>query len=180
MHAAQIYAEMLGQVCHRELYRNSGMFQEVESHPISRLTNCKQAFVLHARHATFYLYYAKFPNTYLRDIALYGSEYRQRVRTPEQIIIHQSRPFRMRFPKQQANFFRLFANVLCYLISGNSHVLYLAKDERNPYYQNVTGINVLTPPPCLRATKNRNRGSMNAFRFNSLWKRMPSWRKRGH
>ena len=141
MHAAQIYAEMLGQVCHRDLYTNSGMFQEVELTQ-SQLTNFKQAFVLHARHATFYLYYAKFPNTYLRDIALYGSEYRQRVRTPEQIIIHQSRPFRMRFPKQQANFFRLFANVLYYLVSGNSHVFYLAKDESNPYYRKVMGLDV--------------------------------------
>jgi len=141
MHAAQIYAEMLGQVCHRDLYTNSGMFQEVELTQ-SHLTNFKRAFVLHARHATFYLYYAKFPNTYLRDIALYGSEYRQRVRTPEQIIIHQSRPFRMRFPKQQANFFRLFANVLYYLVSGNSHVFYLAKDESNPYYRKVMGLDV--------------------------------------
>ena len=29
MHAAQIYAEMLGQVCHKELYENGDGFQEV-------------------------------------------------------------------------------------------------------------------------------------------------------
>jgi len=29
MHAAQIYAEMLGQVCHKELYKNGEGFQEV-------------------------------------------------------------------------------------------------------------------------------------------------------
>jgi len=76
---------------------------------------------------------------------MYGSEYRQRVRNPEHIIIHQSRPFRMRFPKQQANFFRLFADVLYYLVSGNSHVFYLAKDENNPYYRQVMALDVLTP-----------------------------------
>jgi len=143
MHAAQIYAEMLGQVCHQNLYRDSGRFQEVEP-TRSCLTNCEQAFVLHARHATFYLYYAKFPNGYLRDIALYGSEYRRRVPHPEQIIIHQSRPFRMRYPKQQAKFFRLFADVLYYLVSGNSHVFYMSKHESNPYYRKAVGLNVLT------------------------------------
>jgi len=30
MHAAQIYAEMLGQVCHEELYKNGEGFQEVQ------------------------------------------------------------------------------------------------------------------------------------------------------
>jgi len=30
MHAAQIYAEMLGQVCHRQLYQDRRMSQEVE------------------------------------------------------------------------------------------------------------------------------------------------------
>jgi len=29
MHAAQIYAEMLGQVCHEELYKNGEGSQEV-------------------------------------------------------------------------------------------------------------------------------------------------------
>ena len=31
MHAAQIYAEMLGQVCHREAYQDPQMFQEVQA-----------------------------------------------------------------------------------------------------------------------------------------------------
>jgi len=39
MHAAQIYAEMLGQVCHRDLYRNSGTFQEVDPPLTSILFN---------------------------------------------------------------------------------------------------------------------------------------------
>jgi len=153
--------------------------KKLTTHPQFYSTNYKQVFVLHARHATFYLYYAKFPNTYLRDIALYGSEYRQRVRNPEQITIHQSCPFRMRFPKQQANFFRLFANVLFYLVSGNSHVFYLTKDETNPYYQNLMGTNVFIPL-YLCITENRNHGWTNAFKLNSRGKMTASWRKRDH
>jgi len=95
--------------------------------------------VLHARHATFYIFYARFPNRYLRDIATYGSRYLHEVRDPQRIIIQQSRPFRMRFPEQQGEFFRLFAKLIYYLVSGHSHVFHLAKDESNPLYRNVTG-----------------------------------------
>lgn len=59
------------------------------------------AFVVHARHATVYLFYAKFPNTYLRDIARYGAEYKQRVVNPSKIQTCQSRPYRMRHPQHQ-------------------------------------------------------------------------------
>lgn len=102
----------------------------------------EQSFVLHARHATFYLFYAKFSNTYLRDIAKYGSEYLFHIPNPERIIIKQSRPFRMRLPQHQAAFFRLITKVLCYLVSGNSCVGYLAKDEHNPYYRSQVGLDV--------------------------------------
>ena len=85
------------------------------------------------------------PNTYLRDIAMYGANYRQQVPDPQHIIIKQSALFRMHYSKQQASFFHLFANVLYYLVSGNSSVGYMAKDECNSYYRNVTGFNVLNP-----------------------------------
>ena len=166
MHAAQIYAEMLGQVCHRNLYADPRMFQEVEL-TCSLLTDRNQAFVLHARHATFYLFYAKFPNTYLRDIAAYGANYRQQVHDPQPITIKQSVPFRMRYPKEQASFFRLFANVLYYLVTGNSSVGYLAKDESNPYYRKVTGLDVPNRSP-LWVTENRQNRYMNAFNLSGL------------
>jgi len=106
-----------------------------------------QAFVLHARHATFFVYWAVFPNGYLRDIAEHGSDYLTRVPQAQQhrIVIHQSSPFRMREPQQQAAFFRLYAKLLCYIVSGNSLVPYMDKSERNPYYKEVTGLNVSKP-----------------------------------
>jgi len=92
-----------------------------------------QSFVFHARHATFYFFYAKFPNTYLRDIALHGAEYKNRVNPPAQIIIQQSRPFRMRKPSDNAAFFELVAKILYYLVSGQS--------RRDILLQNL-GINI--------------------------------------
>jgi len=108
------------------------------------VTDGVQAFVLHIRHATFYIYWAVFPNRYLRDIAEHGLDYLTQVQPPLQdhINIHQSRPFRMRQPQQQADFFRLFAKLLCYIVSGNSLVPYMDESERNPYYKQVIGLNV--------------------------------------
>jgi len=111
------------------------------------VTDRAKAFVLHVRHATFFIYWAIFPNCYLRDIADHGSHYLIRVPPPLQhhINIHQSSPFRMRQPQQQADFFRLYAKLLCYIVSGNSLVPYMDKSERNPYYKELTGLNVLPP-----------------------------------
>lgn len=103
-HAARIYAEMLGQVCHRGLYdTDRDGFQEVNFHCNSCLS---QSFVFHARHATFYIFYAKFPNTYLRDIVRHEAEYKTRVIMPIQVVIQQSRPFRMRKPPSSLDCFR--------------------------------------------------------------------------
>jgi hypothetical protein len=137
-HAAQIYAEMLGQVCHRGLYDSDrDGFQEVASHCNSFLS---QSFVLHARHATFYIFYAKFPNTYLRDIVRYGAGYKTRVTPPVEVIIQQSRPFRMRKPKDNAEFFKLVSKLLYYIISGQSRTGYLATGRWNKYYLAVLGV----------------------------------------
>ena len=96
-------------------------------------------FLLHARHATFYIFHATFPNTYLRDISLHGANYKHRVSKPHEVIIEHSKPFRMRKPTHQAEFFRLFAGVLCYLFSGNKDAGYISKNEWNPYWHVQTG-----------------------------------------
>ena len=127
MHAAQIYAEMLGQVCHKQLYNgNPSGFQEVKSR--SKLC-LSQSFVLHARHATFYIFYAKFPNTYLRDIARYGVEYKTLANNPHQVVIQQSKPFRMRQTKHQEEFFKLLSTMFYYMVCGKSNIGYLAENE---------------------------------------------------
>ena len=98
--------------------------------------------MIHARHATFYIFYAKFPNTYLRDIAKYGEEYKTRVPFPHEVTIEKSEPFRMRFPDHQARFFKLLSTVLYYLVSGYSNAGYLAADKWNPYYKAMYRLDV--------------------------------------
>jgi hypothetical protein len=56
----------------------------------------------------------------------------------------------MRFPNQQAKFFRLCADVLYYLASGNSHVFHMTKDESNPYYRKAIGLDVTEPDACAK------------------------------
>ena len=90
--------------------------------------------MFHARHTTFYIFYAKIPNQYLKDIKTYGANYKNRVAEPDQIVIRQSRPHRMRLPKHQAAFFKLLANVLYYIVSGSSCVGVLAAKPWNKYY----------------------------------------------
>ena len=67
--------------------------------------------MLHGRHSTCILIYAKFPNTYLWDISLYGEEYTKRVEHPHQVIIQQSEPFRM-----QSFFERCFTTSLTVIV----------------------------------------------------------------
>jgi len=122
-HAAQMYAEMLGQAYKSKLYMS-----------MSDPDGYQEAFVFHARHTTFYIFYTKIPNRYLKDIAMYGANYRNHIAEPDQIIIQHSKPYSMRLPKHQAAFFRLLANVLYYILSGSSRVGVLAAQPWNPYY----------------------------------------------
>ena len=75
------------------------------------------------------------PNDYLHDIARHGIHYRESgaASLTHPITLSQSRPFRMRDPRQQADFFVLLAQVLNYLNSGQSHVGYLSNNPGNPY-----------------------------------------------
>jgi hypothetical protein len=89
--------------------------------------------VLHARHSTFYLFYARFPSLYLQEIVKYGVEYRHRVEHPQEIILKQSRAYRMHKPSDQSAFFHLLMRLLTYLKSGQSHVDFLYNHKGNPF-----------------------------------------------
>jgi hypothetical protein len=121
------------------------------------------------RHATFYIFYAKFPNIYLRDIVQYGAKYRTLANNPHQITIQQSKPFCMRQPKQQAEFFKLLSTLFYYMISGESNIGYLAKDEWNPYYTEKNNLHVLS---ALVFANVRNDRCMSALLSNHTGERM--------
>lgn len=93
-----------------------------------------QTFVFHARHTTIYIY-AKIPTKNLKDIATYGAGYKTRVAEPDQIVIQQSKPPRIRRPKDRAAFFKLYSNVLYYIFSGSRRVGVLASKSWNGYYR---------------------------------------------
>jgi hypothetical protein len=61
---------------------------------------------------------------------------------PQEIIIQHSNPFRMRRPDHQAAFFKLLSTLFCYMVSGNSCIGYLARDEWNQYYQTKYNLHV--------------------------------------
>jgi hypothetical protein len=89
--------------------------------------------VIHVRHATFYLFYARFPNTYLQSISNYGAKYTPPSSDAKKIQLVQSRPYRMRKIIDQAAFFRLLVNLFNYMASGKSHIGYLNNNPSNPY-----------------------------------------------
>ena len=72
---------------------------------------------------------------YLRDIAKHGENYLTNITHPHQIFIQQSRPFRMKKPRHQADFFKLLSKLFYYLIQGSSHVGYLTAENWNKYYR---------------------------------------------
>jgi hypothetical protein len=41
------------------------------------------------------------------------------------------------YGKDQAEFFRLYAKILCYIVSGNSLVPFMNKSDLNPYSKEV-------------------------------------------
>lgn len=48
----------------------------------------------------------------------------------------------MRKPENQAEFFRLLSTLFYYMVSGKSHIAYLANEEWNPCYQEKYGLQV--------------------------------------
>jgi hypothetical protein len=125
-HAAQIFAEMLGQVCRPELYNLKNEYQE--------------SFVVHIRHAKITLFYAKLPNLYLSRISKHGAKYSAMF--DDKVQLYQSQPFFMKKAEDQAAFYRLLTRLLWYLASGNSHVGYLCNCRQNPFVAKLVFLHV--------------------------------------
>ena len=106
-HAAQIFAEMLGHVCHKTFYGDDeNGYQEL--------------FVIYGRHDKFAVFYARLPRTYLRWVG----EEKDKLHRPfsgQRIALKRSRFFLLRKPQDRANFFELIAKLVWYLCSGKSH-----------------------------------------------------------
>jgi hypothetical protein len=71
------------------------------------------------------------PNTYLSDISQVGARYHLHP-NKHTIILQQSKPYRMRKPMHQVEFFKL-AMLFNYMVSGKSHIGYLCNKLGNIY-----------------------------------------------
>ena len=92
-YAAQIFAEMLGHVCHKTFYGDDeNGYQEL--------------FVIHGRHDKFAVFYARLPRTYLRWVG----EEKDKLHRPfsgERIALKRSHFVLLRKPQDRANFLSL-------------------------------------------------------------------------
>lgn len=95
-----------------------------------------QAFTLHCRHTTMVIYYAKLPNSYLKDIVHLGADYASK-RPNVRVELRRTRKFYMKKNEDCVELFGLFARLLTYLASGESHVGYLYNYEGNPIHEIV-------------------------------------------
>ena len=81
------------------------------------------------------MYYAKFSNTYLSEIAFHGANFRQN--SKKCVTLHRSRKYYMRSTAHRVDFFKDYAKLLWYLTSGKAHVGYLFDYGDNPLYEYV-------------------------------------------
>lgn len=100
--------------------------------------------MIHGIHSTVTVYYAKLPNQYLSEISHYGSDYLDRSEKKTRIKLQRTKRFHLRDKTACVELFTVLANLLWYLVSGNSHVGYLANYLENPLHKAVP-----TPSPLL-------------------------------
>lgn len=119
-HAAQMFGEMLAQVCHPELFKTN-------------LDGYQESFVIYCRHDKAALFYAKLPHKYLQWVAEEKNKSQNKYRTI--IPLKRTRWYLMRFGDERAAFFELLAKLLWYLGSGKSHVGFCRNEhDSNPIY----------------------------------------------
>jgi len=122
-HAAQMFGEMLGQVCHEEFYGyDANGYQE--------------SFVVHGRHDKFAVFYAKLPHEYLRWVEKENDKF-SRPYSGVRIALKRSRFFLLRQSRDRADFFELIAKMLWYLCSGKSHVGFCQSGPNGPLHRRV-------------------------------------------
>jgi hypothetical protein len=100
-----------------------------------KVLTISQAFVIHTSHSSISIYYSKLPNSYLSEISRNGVKHSQKSKQGVKLL--RTKKYRMRDTKERVELFQLLAKLLCYLISGKSHVGYLFNYEENPIHKIV-------------------------------------------
>jgi hypothetical protein len=100
--------------------------------------------VISGSHSAFLVWYAKFPNEYLADIAQHGKHYLERSDSKLTVDLRRTKDYHFLIASERVEFFMLFAKLLWYLISGKCHAGYLYNYEENPLHSLVRPYKSLT------------------------------------
>lgn len=126
-----IFSEMLGQICHPEIYSlHPDTFLEVTPRPFVLLSNLD---ICNSR-ATYHCSIILFVNSrsHLWNIAKHGARYKTNVPNTQGVFLQHTKTYYLRDPFSRGDFFRVLARLISYLSSGKSHVPYLWNRVDNP------------------------------------------------
>ena len=123
--AAQIWAEMLGMVCHPEYYK-LGEQKVKKKIPIHVSVNF-QAFVVHFSGFYASIYHAIFPSEYLSTLQNEGIS-KLKTKFKKRIPLYHTAPCNLINPDARLQFLRDFIAVVRCLADGNAPIGYLRRD----------------------------------------------------
>lgn len=110
------------------------------SNGIVYLLRTIKAFVIHATHDIFCVYYCRFSRAYLRDVAKYGSKFKKE--SSKSVRLYRTKRFHMSNTGERVEFFRFLAKLLWFLTSGKAHAGYLLDYEKNPLHTLVSPFDI--------------------------------------
>ena len=110
IHSGQIFAEMLGAVCHPEFFDHTSL----------------EAYVIYIQHTSFQLYHCKFTQSYLHEL------YNDGKLDPlsEGVVLNRTKAYDFCKVNERGEWFDMFVALIRYLLSGESTVGFL--NNRHP------------------------------------------------
>lgn len=153
-YAAQVFGEMLGQVCFHDFFMNPHMaYQEVPSPPIPFPSHFPHTLPhilpcisksdptgFYYSHCAYYGLHLllQIPQTvFSRNYEIRRQILRHAPRGSGVVKLRRTKPFHMRKTSERIDLFHLIAQLWRYLVSGNSHVGYLYNYPENPIHKIV-------------------------------------------
>ena len=137
--ATSIFAEMLGLVCHPEYYSLGDQMVK-----INELSLTAKAFVVHISSDEASIYYAKFPQTYLRKVHREGID---DLTGTKQIYLHHTKPQKLFLAESRTKFIDDFMALILFLADGQGNVGFVRRDPEGPIHRDFTDGGTFSGPP---------------------------------
>jgi len=128
--AAQMLAEMLGLVCHREYFADYPD-QMVKMTSINRCPYT-QVFVMHLSGVKVSFYWAVFPTEYLQTVRLKNLCDVQKL---AKVTLHHTQPRSLINPKERDEFIKEFLSIVRCLADGEGRIGFLRSDKKSPIHK---------------------------------------------